>query len=237
MRSEVAQGQYEARTDYRTLQRIVTDHLRSAILWGELQPGHQLHQAAVAKYLGVSRMPVREAMRILQSEGLVHLHPHQPATVVNLCSDEISEIFDIRIVLEAHAAAIAAPRLSDATIARLHQICGEMDCPSRDLGQWLGLNRDFHLTIYSACGRPRLCAMITHLLNVVEPYIRTAYLLGRVSSVREEHHQMLRAAEDRDAKRLSDLTVQHLGFTARMLVENLLSRRLEAENENGLSRS
>jgi DNA-binding GntR family transcriptional regulator len=95
--------------EYRTMQRIVTDRVRSAILSGQFGPGERVPQDDLAQQLGVSRMPVREALRILESEGLVELRPHRGAVVVDLLPEDIAEVFEIRAMLEGKAAALAAP--------------------------------------------------------------------------------------------------------------------------------
>jgi len=112
--------------EYRTLQNIVTDNLRSAILSGQLGPGDRLQHDDIARQFGVSRMPVREALRVLHSEGLVELRPHRGAVVVDLRPEDVAEIFEIRAMLEAQAAELAAPNLTDATIERMRGLLAEM---------------------------------------------------------------------------------------------------------------
>lgn len=112
--------------EYRTLQNIVTDNLRSAILSGQLGPGDRLQHDDIARQFGVSRMPVREALRVLHSEGLVELRPHRGAVVVDLRPEDVAEIFEIRAMLEAQAAELAAPNLTDATVERMRGLLAEM---------------------------------------------------------------------------------------------------------------
>ena len=121
-------------TEYRTLQNIVTDNLRSAILSGQLGPGDRLQHDDIARQLGVSRMPVREALRVLHSEGLVELRPHRGAVVVDLRPEEVAEIFEIRAMLEARAAELAAPNVTHATIERMREILAEMERVGRRHG-------------------------------------------------------------------------------------------------------
>jgi len=221
--------------DYRTMQRAVTDHLRSAILSGQIGPGERLHQDDLSKRLGVSRMPIREALRILESEGLIEMRPHRGAVVVDLQPEDIVEIFEIRAMLEAKAAELAAPRLSDSTIAQMRQILDEMSQTTADEERWLQLNQVFHVAIYPACGWPRLCNLIETQRNVVQPYLRAALALtGRTSSAHEEHLQIMRAAEDRDGERLARYTVEHLRATARGLVAFLAERRRNTINATEL---
>lgn len=212
--------------DYQTVQTAVTAHLRSAILSGEIGPGERLQQDEISERLGVSRMPVREALRVLESEGLVEMRPHRGAVVVDLRPEDISEIFEIRATLEAKAAERAAPRLTDATIANLRKVLDEMASVERDEVRWLDLNRQFHTTIYPACGWPRLCALIEAQRNVVQPYLRAALtFIGRTASAHEEHLLILQAAEGRDGRQLARYTVEHLQNTSRGLIEFVATRR------------
>jgi DNA-binding GntR family transcriptional regulator len=223
--------------EYRTLQNIVTDQLRSAILSGRLGPGERLQHDEIARQLGVSRMPVREALRVLDGEGLVELRPHRGAVVVDLRPEDIAEVFEIRAMLEGRAAELAGPRLSEATLTRMRQILVEMERLGKrdglspgDLalaeGRWLTLNTEFHTIIYPASGWPRLCTLIEAQRNVVQPHLRiAAAYLGRTESAHHEHAEILRAAEARDGKRLAELTVAHLRATATELIDYLASRR------------
>lgn len=223
-----AEGALANRTlDYQTMQQAVTEHLRSAIFSGELAPGARIQQDDLSRQLGVSRMPVREALRILASEGLVELRPHRGAVVVSLRPVDIAEVFEIRAMLEARAAQLAAPHLDDATIEQLRAILDELARigPLAE-DRWLQLNRAFHTAIYPASGWPRLCALIEAQRNVVEPYLRLALTyLGRDTSAHQEHLLILRAAEARDGELLARYTVEHLRSTARGLIGYLNVQR------------
>lgn len=222
--------------DYRTLQGLVTDHLRAAILDGRLPPGARLQQDGIARQLQVSRMPVREALRILELEGFVELRPHRGAVVVNLQAEEIAEIFEIRALLEGRAAELAAPRLTAETLGRLRQLYDEMAQAERDEERWLALNHDFHTTIYAASGWPRLGALIAAQRNVVLPYLRASFaLLDRAATARDEHGRILRAAEARDGARLTRHSAEHLRTTARLLIDYLTARRRTGGRAEGIA--
>jgi len=227
-------------TEYRTLQDIVTDRLRDLILGGHLGPGDRLQHDDLARQFGVSRMPVREALRVLQSEGLVELRPHRGAVVVDLWPKDVAEIFEIRAMLEARAAELAAPHLTDETLAQMGAFLEEMGrigqqvaAPHganghepQDEGRWLGLNTQFHTIIYPASGWPHLCSLIEAQRNVVQPYLRLAAAhLGRTETAHAEHVAILEAAKARDGARLAALTVTHMRRTASELVEYLGNRR------------
>jgi DNA-binding GntR family transcriptional regulator len=215
--------------EYRTMQKIVTDYVRSAIISGRFGPGERLNQDDIATSLHVSRMPVREALRTLESEGLVELQPHRSAVVVSLRPEDIEEIFGIRAILEAGALARSAPGMSDATIERLRRIYAEMERALEhfDEEQWLRLNHEFHNAMLQECEWPRLRALIETQRNALKPYQRAAAsLMMRATRAHEEHHAMLLAAEQRDGARLARLISEHLHATAEELIDYLSKRRL-----------
>lgn len=222
---------------YRTMQTIATDYLRSAILSGRLGPGDRIQQDEVAALLGVSRMPVREALRILHSEGLVELQPHRGAIVVSLRAEDIFEIFEIRAILEGRAAEQAADKLSAAALAQMRAAYEEMGALLESgsllglegLARWLDLNRQFHWTIYDACSWRRLRALINTQMNALVPYQRAASgLIARRAVAHREHEAILRAAEARDGGLLGELTARHLRQTAEDLVGYVAAHRMEA---------
>jgi DNA-binding GntR family transcriptional regulator len=214
--------------EYRTIQDLVTDRVRAAILSGRFQPGQRVQQDGLARELGVSRMPVREALRILASEGLVEHRPHRGAVVVDLRSEDIAEIFEIRSMIESRAARLAGPKLTDEQITHLRAILDQMDLSEQDYDRWLRLNNEFHTSIYPASGWPRLCALIESQRIVVQPYIRAALALSeRTRSARDEHWAIYEGAASRDGERLAQLTEEHLRTTARHLIAILATRRPE----------
>ena len=117
---------------YRTLNDIVTDQLREAILSGQFPPGTTLNQRDIADQLSVSRMPVREAFRALELEGLIRGLPRRKAVVVTLQPEDVADIFDILATLEARAAEKAMPYHDESTIAALRKLLGDLrTCPGR----------------------------------------------------------------------------------------------------------
>jgi DNA-binding GntR family transcriptional regulator len=220
---------------YRTLQDLTTDRLRTAILEGQFPPGARLQHDTLARQLGVSRMPVREALRVLHSEGLIELRPHRGAVVIALDPEEILQIFEVRGLLEARAAELAAPNLTDTELTRLASVVSEMEAAEADDDRWLALNLQFHTSIYPASGWRHLCTVIESQRNVVQPYLRLALaFLDRASTARAEHRGILAAAQDRDGPRLARLTVEHLRTTARAVVDEL-TRRQASKTEDSAS--
>ncbi len=209
----------------RTIQEMVAEALRDAIVTGRLKGGERLHQDGIASKLGVSRMPVREALRQLESEGLVVFTPHRRVSVAALSTDELRELYEIRIALEILALDLAITRLSPEGLARLSALLDQMDRVT-DPGRWLNLNRTFHGTLYRASGRSRLCTLIDSLRGNVERYLRI-YVSGveRRAHAQAEHRRILRACRRRQVAEAKKALRQHLSGTVDRLEEFLRSRK------------
>ena len=107
--------------NYRTLQSLVYEHIRDAILTGRLAPGQRVVAAKIAEEMGVSRMPVRESLRRLETEGLITTVPHKEAVVRRLSAKEMEDIYSVRLVLEGYGGRLAARRITPEEIAKLEE--------------------------------------------------------------------------------------------------------------------
>jgi DNA-binding GntR family transcriptional regulator len=172
-----------ARLDGEPLSQVATRYLREAILEGRLRAGARIRQEAVAKELGTSRIPVREALHHLENEGLVNLIPRSGARVARLDFEESAEVYRIREELEPLAIAQSAPCLSDAQLAQLRELMLQIE-RSSDPAVWLLLDRRFHLASYAAAPMPRLLKMIENFWNSTQQYRRIYY--GLVARERQQ---------------------------------------------------
>lgn len=145
--------------------------LRAAILGGELPPGARLGEVELAEQLGVSRTPVREALRRLAADGLVEVLPHRGARVVQWSAEDLEEIYELRALLESHGAARAATRVHPEELPGLAALCADMErCarrgPARDLDRLATLNAEFHQRILVASGSARLAGLMSSVVQV-----------------------------------------------------------------------
>jgi DNA-binding GntR family transcriptional regulator len=201
---------------------VIADVIRTLILRGQLESGEPLRQDTIAKWFGVSHIPVRESLRQLTAEGLVQLHNGRGATVAPLRPDEAEEILEIRLTLEIKAVLLAMPHWSEETFDDLETLLTEAEaCESID--RWSDINRAFHEKLYQACARPRLLNLITSLNANVERYIRL--LVSRSDyrlQAQQEHRAILASARIRNAASLSALVEHHAVETAVQLRQFLL---------------
>lgn len=198
------------REDIGTLEQSITRTLRQAILSGKLAPGTYLTQEELAAYFGVSRIPVRESLLQLQSEGLVTVVPRRGARVSSLSPAEIGELFELRAALEALLTRTAVPKLQNSHIDRSKRILQAMDALD-DPGQWTAFNREFHETLYELAQRPMILKQVHDLRNNAERFVRLSLMgLHRYDRAHREHWSILVACEARDARLAAELTEQHL---------------------------
>jgi DNA-binding GntR family transcriptional regulator len=132
--------------EHRTISAHVADTLRQAIYSGSLADGTTLNQVVIAKALGVSRVPVREAMQQLQAEGLITVRPHYPAVVTALTVDRVSELFEIQSLLEEYIAQRGVPRMNVKALSDLRAMVNQMKA-TNELEEWLRINAAFHIEL------------------------------------------------------------------------------------------
>jgi DNA-binding GntR family transcriptional regulator len=178
----------------------VADYLRHAILAGEIRPGEWIRQEEVAERLGSSRLPVREALRILEAEGLTEHERHRGARVPSLSMHEVDVVYRMREQLEQLAIAESIPHLTDADLRRMEEIQARIE-QDTDVATFLELDREFHLRSYTGCRIEQLTGTVTRLWNATAHYRRSFMTLtgpGRQWVVNAEHRLLLDAITRRD---------------------------------------
>jgi len=191
-----------ARATATTAQDLVLSALRDAILSGALAPGARLRQEELADVFGTSRIPVREALRALEYEGLVASEPHRGFTVTALDADDVEEVYDLRILLEGHAVRLAIPLLTDADLEELEELFREMVAAATP-DEELAARERFYLRLYSVTGRPRLVGLIARLRQEVARALRWP-TLQHAPAVHEHFFEAVKTADaDRAVAQLS----------------------------------
>ena len=202
----------------------VAKQLRASILRGEILPAEKILQDETATALGVSRMPVREALRVLEREGFVRLIPNRGAIVRELSIQDIREVYQIRIELEGLAARLAAPLAADEQIRELRHLVSLMREASEhdDIHRLLELNKRFHETCYRSAQNARLLRAIDDLRNYSLRYrVFHAHIPHRLRDSLAEHVAILEAFEKRDSQLAETRTEHNMQRTADVLVEHL----------------
>jgi DNA-binding GntR family transcriptional regulator len=196
---------------------LVASEIRDSILRGRFRPGEKLDQQELADELGVSRSPVREALRVLDAEGLITLVPNKGAVVTERSLPELEELYFTRGLVEGAAIERSAPRMDEKTLWKLEDIIEAAE-RTDDYGELLLLNNDFHVLTYSRQEQPFLADYIQQLRNMAAPYNRL-YLdsKGSREAAWNDHRRIYQACLQRDGQLAREELRRHLDRVIRKL--------------------
>jgi DNA-binding GntR family transcriptional regulator len=220
-----------------SLHDALTPSLRGMILDGGLKPGDKIAERDLCERFGVSRTPLREALKVLAAEGLVELLPQRGAIVAEISEEDIREVFPIMAALEALAGELACERATVADIAHVRGLHDQMMKAYRAgrEGTYLRLNRLIHEAIFAIAGNETLAAMYQQILTRIHSYrfiVRKSE--KRWKNAVEDHEQIIEALAARDKRRLSRLLRKHItGTTADIAKETLARAQSGAQAERG----
>lgn len=222
-----------SRARFATAQEEAYDHLKARILSGEFAGGVRLNPEEIGSALGLSRTPIREALRRLDVEGLVTLHPNRGAVVTVLTVDEVRERFKIRTALEMLATAEATERISEDDLDDLRILMRRMDRAQTDPRDWIARHEHFHDRLYEIAAMPRLSAEIRRMRETVHPYLRIYIDVYHTAEMPGfEHQDLLAAVASRDPARAAEAMREHIDCAAAGICEFLAARE-----SSGASRS
>ena len=213
---------------YRTMTEIVADEIRVRILNGDFVPGQRLVAAEIADEMGVSRMPVRDALRNLESTGLVETIPHRGTIVKDLSELEILELYQIRAVLEGLAARLASEHMDEKMLEQVNNKISQHDLKTiqnEDYASFTRLNREFHALIWEASGSPKLENLLANLYDACNQYRNLSMLVpGRPDSIFKEHNALFNAIKCHDCDEAERLARTHYENTSRALIAAIENR-------------
>lgn len=214
--------------EYLPLRDVVFNTLRQAILKGELKPGERLMEIALAERLGVSRTPIREAMRKLELEGLVVMIPRRGAQVANITEKDLNDVLEVRIALENVAIEKACKRMTEEEMGRLWLAAKEFEhiIGEDNLVKLAEADVAFHEIIYQASDNKRLMQVLNNMREQIYRY-RVEYLKDADTRnvLVEEHEELTKAIKERDTARAQEISFRHIenqrmGIIKSILVEN-----------------
>lgn len=188
----------------------LADVIRRQIFAGELLPGELLSQKAIAASLGVSRIPVREALRVLDGEGLIVNEPGIGTRVRLFDTDGLRELYEIRQQLEGTLAAHVVEHVTEPDLAELERLVERMD-GTEDVDEWSEVNRRFHAVVHRASRRPTTVRILQHLFAQAEPYSRMFLRTGHhLELAQSQHHELVALIRRGDVEPLAAELSRHI---------------------------
>jgi len=200
---------------------VIEETLRAAILDGRLPCGTALRQQDLADLFGVSRMPVREALRQLEAQSLLHVIAHKGAVVAPLIEGDAVETYALRILLESEALRLSIPLLEAADFALAAHYIDALEAET-DYAEMGGLNRLFHMALYGKATNRRLLSLVENGLIEEERFLRfnlEAMGLGKISQ--DDHRHLLRMAEERNIEQCVKTLENHLNRGVKVITRYL----------------
>lgn len=214
--------------NYLPLREVVFDTLREAIISGHLKPGERMMEVQLAEEMGVSRTPVREAIRKLELEGFAVMIPRKGAYVAGISLKDIADVFEIRAALEALAAGLAAERITDEELEKMERafVSANNTVDGSNIDTLVKDDTGFHNAIYQASRNTRLVQIINNLQEQIQRF-RTASLAmpGRMKVAIDEHKKIVEAIAERNVGLAQSLALEH--------IENAENSILEALRKDG----
>lgn len=216
-----------------TLRERIVDFIKDAVVSGRLKPGERVPEQEIAESFGISRTPIREAFRQLESEGFISVIARKGAVVSPITDKDVSEFYAIKSLLEGFAARTACDRLCAKEIKKLEGLNAGMErCAEKgDVKAFFKLDSQFHDTFLKAAGNEKLCALIHHLVQQFERFRITAMSLpGRMQNSVRQHHAIVGAFKEKNADLVEKLVRENAEKGRDILVEEILKEKKHGAN-------
>lgn len=216
---------------YKPLREIVLEALREAIVGGVLEPGERLMEIQLAEEMGVSRTPVREAIRKLELEGFVVMVPRRGAYVAGVSHKDVKDVFEIREALEGLAAGLAAEKITDEEIEELERVLHYEKEPD-SLEVMVQSDIDFHALLYKASRNERLNQILANLREQTNRFRTTSLAVpGRAKYAIQEHRAIVDAIARHDVEEAQRLAAAHMENAANVMYEALRAKPGSRKND------
>jgi len=219
---------------YQPLREVVCETLRNAIVAGILKPGERLMEIQVSEELGVSRTPVREAIRKLELEGFVVMIPRRGTYVSDLSINDINEVFEVRTALDVLSAGLAAERITPEELEQMERLLVELGeyIEQNDIEKIVDADSQFHDLLYSASRNGRLIGIINNLREQLTRFrsLSMSYP-GRLKDMLGEHTRLVESLAKRNVALAKRLAGEHMANAEQTLLKNMLEQRKDSEDE------
>ncbi|MFZ3100940.1 MAG: GntR family transcriptional regulator [Desulfitobacteriaceae bacterium] len=215
---------------YKPLREIVFESMRDAIISGVLKPGERLMEIQLAEEMGVSRTPVREAIRKLELEAFVVMIPRKGAYVAGVSHKDVADVFEIRAALEGLAAGLAAERITADEIEQMERVLLFEDGEETDLDKIVARDTNFHALVYKASRNERLVQILANLHEQIQRFRATSLAVpGRVLDAIKEHRGIVEALVDHNSEAAQELMTAHIVTAENVMFETFRANVVEDE--------
>lgn len=217
----------------KSLPDVIADDVRERILSGELAEGEVIRQGALADEYDVSRMPIREALKRLDAEGLVQLTNNRGASVVKHSIREIGEIFDLRLLIEVDMFRRAIPHMKADDFTKCEQLLEEMELSysANDVAKWGNLNSQYHTALYAAAEQTLTEEILQKINLLSDRYVRMHLsVMQQREPAKDEHHMLLVLAKNKQIDEACELLDSHIERTKNQLLAMISENRALKES-------
>jgi len=200
---------------------IISRYLREAIVSGDLPENEPVRQEQIAQMFNVSKIPVREALKTLEAEGLVVFYRNRGAVVASISEPELAQMFEVRILLESSIMRLSVPHMTAQHFKKIAAACDRFIMED-DASRWAELNWELHLAMYEAANRPFMINMIKSIHDKLERYLRVQLTVADgLIQADKEHRKILEACKNRDAEGAAELMKNHIAGVCQDLYSHL----------------
>jgi DNA-binding GntR family transcriptional regulator len=208
---------------YKPLREIVFESMRDAIISGVLKPGERLMEIQMADEMGVSRTPVREAIRKLELEGFVIMVPRKGAYVAGVSFKDVADVFEIRAALESLAAGLAAQRVTEEEIDQMERLVYWAEGEELSLAKIVELDTNFHALVYKASRNNRLIQILENLWEQIQRFRSTSLAVpGRGKEAIQEHRSIIEAIAAHNVEEAQELAAAHIAAAENVFLKHMV---------------
>ena len=207
-----------------TLRESIADALRDSIIQGTLKPGIKISEPALASQFGISRTPVREAFRQLDSEGFLQIIPRRGARVAPISEKDVHEFYEVKAVLEGYAARLAAPVLTAKDLEKMEHLNNLMEKHHhmKDYKRVFHLHNEFHDVFLKACGNEQLYHLIKMLVNKFQRFRILLAIAGKSEGSVAQHRDIIQAFREKNTELASKLVSDNAIFGKEVIISEIL---------------
>ena len=209
--------------NHMTLRERIVSSIRGAIVNGQLKAGTRIAEPELAERFGISRTPIREAFRQLESEGFITVVPRKGAIVASFSAQDVSNFYDLKMILEGYAARLATMALTESDLAKMESLNRQMETAAgkKDLRRVLDLHNEFHDVFLRSCGNEKLHQIVQNMVMQFQRFRLILATQGRVEGSIQKHMEIIEAFRRRDPTLAEKLVQQNALYGKNILLKEL----------------